>query len=311
MFRYVCVLCALYIIFLTPGVNGQQPLKIWFDNTDTTYGFFSVVEPLSKKCKGAIVLLDGFGGNALSFLDETGIDNSAYTDSFLIVAIPTGMRLYADDAIITILNRSLRQVSEKYHIPANKFAIGGFSAGGVIALRYAELCSENNTGYAIKPAAIFTVDAPVDLEGLYDRAKEDLERAPNSLWGEERNMIVSVLEKAVGTSKADKSGFKKISPFSVKSKTMGNERFLLKVPYRTYHDVDVNWGLKERQRSIYGANMLDASELVRRLILGGNTRAEFIQSKIKGMRANGMRHPHAWNIVDAPELIEWIKKSIH
>ncbi|MGN7782968.1 hypothetical protein ACTJIJ_00520 [Niabella sp. 22666] len=310
MFRCACVICALYI-FLISGVNAQRPQKIWFDKTDTTYGFFSVIEPLSKKYKGAIVLLDGFGGNALSFLEETGIDNCAYTDGFLIVTIPTGMRLYADDAIIRILNKSLRQVSEKYHIPQNKFAIGGFSAGGVIALRYAELCSENITDYAIKPAAIFTVDAPVDLEGLYDRAKEDLERVPNSLWGEERNMIVSVFEKAVGITGVDKSGFKKINPFSVKSKAMGNEKFLLRLPYRTYHDVDVNWGLKERQRSIYGMNMLDASELVRRLILGGNTKAEFIQSKIIGMRSNGLRHPHAWNIVDAPELIEWIEKSIN
>jgi len=278
---------------------------------DTTYGFFSVIEPLSKNCKGAIVLLDGFGGNALSFLGETEIDDRAYTNNLLIVTIPTGPRLYADDAIIVILNKSLLQIAAKYHIPQDKFVIGGFSAGGVIALRYAELCNEHAKEYSIKPAAVFTVDAPVDLEGLYDRAKEDLEMNPNSLWGNERNLIVSAFEKGIGVTRADKKGFRKINPFSVKSKVPGNERFLLQTPYRTYHDVDVNWGLKERQRSIYGANMLDASELVRRLILGGNANAEFVQSKIKGMRAGGQRHPHSWNIVDAAELIEWAKKSMN
>ena len=30
----------------------------------------------------------------------------------------------------------------------------------------------------------------------------------------------------------------------------------------------------------------------------GNKKAQFIQSARKGIRANGMRHPHSWSIVD-------------
>ncbi|MEM6265695.1 MAG: hypothetical protein AAGI38_24545, partial [Bacteroidota bacterium] len=34
---------------------------------------------------------------------------------------------------------------------------------------------------------------------------------------------------------------------------------------------------------------------------------ELIETKNKGHRANGERHPHSWTIVDVPELMRWIK----
>lgn len=288
---------------------AQKTVEKWFNPADSTYGFYLVNEPASKDIKGAIILLDGYGGNA-SFFKEISIDEEAIKNNLLVVAIPTGNRIYADATIIDILNIALREVISTYRIPKNKFIIGGFSAGGVIALKYAELCNENPNTFPVQPCAVFSVDAPVDLLGLYRRAKDDLETNPNGAWGEERNMIINTLEQKLGKPGEKSGAWSKSNVFDVQTKTPGNEKFLYNIPLRTYHDIDIKWLLENRQRSIYGTNMLDASELIRRLMLNGNKRAEFIQSSIKGVRIDGQRNPHSWNIVDAPELMEWVNKFL-
>ena len=300
-------ICILFVILLIYGCSGRQNIqRVWINKADTIYGFFTVQKPASDNVKGVLVLLDGFGGNAEYFLNETQIDEMAFKSGWLLVNIPTGNRLYADSSMMSFLNIALKQTLNKYHLSNKKVAIGGLSAGGVIALRYAELCYEKPENYPVLPAAVFSVDAPVDLERLYHSAKEDLSRNPNGAWGEERKVIISMLEKDLGKPDVNKLEWMSVNPFSVKDSAEGNEKFLYRIPYRTYHDVDINWGLKNRQRSIYGTNMPDASELIRRLNLNGNDQAEFIQSTIKGVRSNGQRHPHSWNIVDAPELMRWL-----
>ena len=77
---------------------------------------------------------------------------------------------------------------------------------------------------------------------------------------------------------------------------------------RVYEDIDVEWQLKERRRSLYDTNILNASELINRLLLSGNNKAEFKTSKQPGQRSNGMRHPHSWSIVDEVECIQWAIK---
>ncbi len=57
--------------------------------------------------------------------------------------------------------------------------------------------------------------------------------------------------------------------------------------------------------------MLDASELVSRLVLMGNKHAEFVSSKTPGRRSNGLRHPHSWSIVDEVDCVQWMKEQLN
>ena len=81
----------------------------------------------------------------------------------------------------------------------------------------------------------------------------------------------------------------------------------MNIPVRVYHDMDVAWQLKNRRRGLMDNNAFCSSELINRLLLMGNERAEFIQSEWPGFRSNGMRHTHSWSIVDEVELIQWMK----
>jgi hypothetical protein len=80
---------------------------------------------------------------------------------------------------------------------------------------------------------------------------------------------------------------------------------------RTYHDVDISWRIINRNQTVHGSNYEVTAELINRLVLMGNSRAEFIQTFQTGYRSNGQRHPHSWSIVNEVELIQWMNKLIH
>lgn len=303
--------CVLIILFVLP-VFSQPAEKIWFDKTDSVYGYYLVIPPSSGRIQAALILLDGYGGNADRFLSETKIQNVAYANDILTVCVPTGMRLYADKSMIELLNRVASDMLSSYHLRKEQFAIGGMSSGGTIALRYAELCMEKPAEFPIRPQAVFDVDSPVDLIGLYQSSEDALQtNNPAWWWLGEARMITDRFKKELGDPKTDIGKYAEVSPFYKDSREPGNERFLKDLAFRTYHDVDVSWHIQNRHHSLYGTNMLNASELVNRLVIMGNNQAEFVSSKIEGRRANGQRHPHSWNIVDEIDLVQWIREKLN
>jgi hypothetical protein len=185
------------------------------------------------------------------------------------------------------------------------------SSGGTIALRYAELSNQQPGNYPIQPKAVFNVDGPVDLVGLYKSSQRDIKKNNGGWWLYECQMIIERLKKELGDPSADLSKYRAVSPLMREDKDSVNEMSLANIAVRTYHDVDAGWFINNRKRSLYETNLLDGSEFINRLFASGNTRAEFIGSKIPGQRSNGQRHPHSWNIVEEIELVQWIKKQLH
>ena len=298
-------------LLLTSNLFSQTIEKIWFDKNDSIYGYYVMIKPASMRVQGALVLLDGYGGNADGFLSETKIHNVAYVNDILTICIPTGTRLYADTKMIELLNKVLADVAKNYGLRKDQFAIGGMSSGGTIVLRYSEMCYENPEQFPIKPKVVFDVDSPVDLIGLYESSEKDLQSKSGGWWLGEDQMIVDRLTKELGDEKTSIDNYNKVSPFYNGAKGPGNEKYLSNVAFRTYHDVDVPWHIQNRRHSIFNTNMLLASELVNRLVLMGNDQAEFVSSKIQGRRSNGQRHPHSWNIVDEIDLVQWVKEKLN
>lgn len=297
-------------LFSVCALLAQQPQKIVFNSSDTLYGYYTITIPQTEKKKVLLVLMDGYGGNAVNFLTETGIDEAAYKKNIVTLCIPTGPRLYADTNIVALLNKAISQTLATYNIPKTKLVMGGFSSGGTILLRYAQMCSANPALYPAVPKMLFTCDSPVDLAGLYHSASKQLTNNFTGWWLDEARMIIDKLHSKFGEPATNKKAWQSINPFNSADTAAGNEKYLKGIAYRTYHDVDVEWQLQNRGRSLYHVNALDASELISRLQLGGHKNAQFIQSKIPGRRSNGQRHPHSWNIIDAAALMQWIEETM-
>ena len=305
--------CTVLVLLLLESLasSGQYIQKNWFNSSDSVYGYYTSIKPSSGRIQGVLVLLDGYSGNADRFLSETKIHNVASANDILTICVPTGERLYLDSSMQNLLNRILDETRHSYQLRNEQFAIGGLSAGGLIALRYVELTRQHPSSFPVQFSACFAVDSPLDLAGLYKSSQRDLKKNNGGWWLYESKWIIDRLNKEVGDPYSNLAKYREVSAFVREAPDSTNERLLKDIPLRTYHDVDITWHLQNRNRSFYETNMLDGSELISRLISLGNKDAEFVAAKQPGRNSDGSRFPHSWSIVDEIELAQWIKRKLH
>ena len=301
--------CLLSILLLgTVPLLAQADLpyqRLVLDEADATYGYYFAIAP--EQIDGAVVLFPGFGQIAESVLVSTALPEVAYQNNLLTLVYAGGQRLTADSLVAGHITRMLRDALDRFDIPTDKFALGGFSSGGTIALRYTQLCHQHPEAYPIQPAAVFMGDSPVDLFRLWAMQEENLQPGNADVSIEEAKRLETALQTAYGaTPRENPDIYRDLSPFSLNPIFGENERWLQDVAVRTYHDVDINWRIQERGQSVFYRNYVASSELINRLRKAGNKRAEFIQTFQTGYRRNGQRHPHSWSIIDAEECVAWI-----
>ncbi len=300
---------ALLLLSSLEQLAAQNYEKVTF-NKDIENGYYLVVEPEADKIEGVMVLLPGFGQIAESIFPESKIHNVAYLHGLLTVAISGGSKLYADEEVTAKLNAVFKYVMKEYSISKESFIIGGFSAGGTISLRYAEYCYEKPEEAAIQPKAVFTVDSPVDLFDIWNYFQREIKKNFSQAGAGEAKFVSEIMLEEIGNPVSNKSKYEELTPFNADLEESGNERYLANIGVRVYHDVDVVWLLQNRRRSLMDSNALASSELISRLLMMDNPRAEFMLAKQPGFRSSGMRHPHSWSIVDEIELIQWVKEML-
>ena len=298
------------LFFLPSFVYSQNIEKVTFDSKDSTTGYYLAIQPQSKNIKGTVVLLTSFLPPE-SLLPETKLHNVASANDILTIVASAKQKLYADSAAIKRITTILKDVATRFSADASKFALAGFDEAGNIALRYTELTYENPSAYLVQPKAVFGIETPVDLFGLWYWAERQIKKNywPGAVG--DAKYYLDVMTKENGTIYNNPEAYKKLSPFNRNEETTGNEQYLQKVPVRLYYDTDIEWHLKNRRNSLYDTKMADGSDLINRLLLAGNNEAEFIASKQPGWRSNGTRHPNSISIVNEVECIHWIKRCLN
>lgn len=297
------------VLFLTCA-SGQVFERVSFNGTNPA-DYYLVVKPESGNIRGVLVLMPGYAERAESIFSQTKLFNVAFGNGILTMAIAGGEKIYADDQVISKLNRGLANLITKYPtVSKDTFILGGISAGGTIGLRYAEYCAENPGKVPVVPKGVFAIDSPVDLGGIYAYFQREIKKNYSPVGVAEANRVSEMMRKEIGTPETNPKRYDELTPFNHLLENEGNEKHLKNMAVRVYEDVDVDWQLKQRRRSLYDTNILNASELICRLMLMGNQRAEFVASKQPGYRSNGQRHPHSWSIVDETECIQWMLKVV-
>lgn len=300
----------VFALLTLSSAIGQNFEKIVFNDKDAD-DYYIQLKPPTERISGVLILLPGYGEKAESIFPSSNLFNTAYANGILTIAIAGGEKIYADETVIDKLNRGLTYFIEKNPtISRDKFVMGGFSAGGTISLRYAEYSVENPTKVPIILKGVFTVDSPIDLGDIWEYFQREIKKNYSEAGVFEAKMISEKMKKEIGTPEKNPKRYNELTPFNHRLTEAGNERYLKNMAVRVYHDIDVEWQLKQRRRSLFDSNQLSASELINRLMLMGNERAEFVSAKQPGVRSNGMRHPHSWSIVDEVECIQWTLKLL-
>lgn len=302
--------CLAALILETPLAYSQTLKKIVLDNKDEYSGYYYVVEPEEDSIAGVLVLVAGFGQRAEDTPPETKLHNVAYVNNILTVFYAGGNKLYADSITQVKLGNVLKDVLSRYKVNKSQFVLGGYSAGGMVAMRYVELCNEFPGKFPIQPKGIFTVDSPIDIFTVYAQLEESAKNNYSEFAAEEAVRAMGYIKKDYGVPAENIPTYARLTAFSMNKDYSQNERFLKNTAVRTYHDVDIAWRIINRNQTVHGSNYEVTAELINRLVLMGNERAEFMQSFQTGYRSNGQRHPHSWSIVNEVELIQWMKEIL-
>lgn len=290
---------------------------IYVNDGDSKSLFYYTVVP-NGKVKGALVLLPSFGENAESVIscNKKLIQLASEKDILtLVLSINNDKGLDDDQLALDFLNTTLNEVTKQYQVPKTKFIFGGFSGGGMLALRYTEMSRDNSAKTSIIPAGVFGVDPPVDLAGLYNTSRRDLLMngdktglSAGKMNGlREAKWIVESYDKVYGGPPEQyPEKYIRCSMYSRSEKDGGNAKYLNNVPVRLYCDPDILWALKERNRDYYDMNAANLSSMINLLNMNGNKGAEFIPAVGKGYRLDGTRHPHSWSIVEPADCLNWM-----
>lgn len=288
-------------------VANEDPYDLYanFDKDSSTL-FYEKIVPKNKPI-GVLVILPGSGEPLVDVRKQISLHILAQKKNLLVIfpSINWGTNKHMHEH--HFLDTIFKQIVKEYKLPKDKFVIGGFSGGGMIALTYAQKANKYPDSTFIKPKAIFGVDPPLDYAHLWKHCENDIERNVSQAAVLESKWIIDMYTKEFGGSPINyKDNYVKYSIFSYSEKDGGNAKYLKTTPVLLYTEPDIIWQIQNRQRDYYDLNCVDIAAMINLLQIQGNKNAKLVVTNNKGRRLNGMKHPHSWSIMDSQECLSWI-----
>ena len=314
-FMLIAALIAAPVILLAQVtqkviVATQDPYNLyWEAGKDSSLLFYNKLVPKNKPV-AALIILAGGGETLDEVMKQINLHALAVEKDMLVVLPSINWGTVKKEEEIKFLNTIFEQLVSEYKIPKDKFLLGGFSGGGMLALTYAEQAN-SGTGTFLKRRAIFGVDPPVDYAHLWNHCERDVERNFSEPAVSEGKSIMAEYRKEFGGSPEEvPENYIKYSIYSHNQKDGGNAKYLLTTPIRLYTEPGIAWQLQNRHRDLYDLNCTDISAMINLLQSRGNKKAEMIVTHDKGRRLNGQIHPHSWSIMDSKDCLDWILKQL-
>lgn len=310
LFLFTCLTCSAQKIERVI-ISNTDPFDLYYStDEDSTTLFYEKIVPKSKPV-GAVVILPGSGEALEDVRKQITLHTLAVQKGLLVIFPSINWGTNKHFAEHQLLDTIFKQIVQQYKVPKDKFVIGGFSGGGMVALTYVEKANMHSDSTFIKPKAIFGIDPPLDYARLWKHCKNDIERNFSEPAIREAEWIIErYTEEFGGSPEQFPENYIKYSIFSYGEKDGGNAKYLIKTPILLYTEPDVLWAMKNRHRDYYDMNAVDIAAMINYLQQQGNASAQLVITNNKGKRLNGMRHPHSWSIMNSQQCLDWIMKQL-
>lgn len=258
--------------------------------------------------KGLLVLLPGLGAHPQNVFQETKLAQEAAQIGLITIVPSVNNRLYLDSASKHLIGMSISQVVKEYPVVNSNFFIGGFSAGGHLALAYAETVVNNSPQNNLVLKAAFGVDPPVDMRQFWQLGQRRIEKKCSKLLVKEGQNIISSLTHLFGGSPDEfPEKYLNGSAFSSIDSLGGNAHLLKSIPIRIYAEPDLDYWRKNFCKSFTEDDLTakTSAMMMSKLQAIGNQNAQYIKTSGKGFIGK-RRFPHSWSIVDVTDCILWM-----
>jgi pimeloyl-ACP methyl ester carboxylesterase len=306
----------LALFFSWPSiVFGQQTRVLQPEPQDSLAGSYRIYESREKPV-GLLVLIPGGAATHDEFTPQGGTPSilpQELADHQVVTIVPAGggYSHWLEDGWLRHLDAIVAETLTTHRIPFDRVVVGGFSAGGTAAVRYAEFCAARRSLAGVRIRGVFAVDAPLDFGRFWRGETLAVRRGAHPGFVAEAKAVLEDMRRVLGGSPDDEpASYLQMSPFSAFVEGGGQARLLAGVPVRLYTEPDIRWWMENRKVDYYSMNAVDAAALILQLQLLGNGQAQLITTRGRGARPSGQRHPHSWSIVDETELQGWILRRV-
>jgi hypothetical protein len=224
VFFFVCFIAFNHVV-------GQNILKGTVRVNDEICTYFTT-QP-KKTVTGIVLLLPGRGERPRQVFKKINLPDVLAAKGYLTVIPDLRYSLFAGKKIKAQINQILKAQSLKYNLEKPDLFIGGFSAGGTVAMSYSELLLSSDSVTSLK--GIFVIDSPLDLERLYNSAERMVKYNCVDLIQKEGRSIKGFLDKSLGGPPNYKpENYLAFSPYSANSPDGGNAKWLKNIAIRLY-----------------------------------------------------------------------------
>ena len=272
--------------------------------------FYQLAPP--RPPQGLLVLLPGRGEPAQNVFRATHLAQEAAARGLLVLVLGLNDRSYLDSTSVLVLDAAIGQAVRATPTLATRVVVGGFSAGGQLAVAYAETVCRDSAQRPWQMRAVLGVDPPLDLVAHWQRAQRHLAAhdCPALQAGDAR--IVRELTQAFGGSPAQVPAvYHARSAFVQGDSLGGNAQYLRRLPVRLYCEPDLLFWQQQYCAALQltDFNAPGAAAFVACLQRQGNRQAQYLPTTGKGFQGKH-RMPHSWSIVDAADCAAWLQQCL-
>lgn len=259
---------------------------------------------ISNNQSAVLILFPCFPCDIENTKNEANFLKNIEKDGVTTLLLDFNQKLYLTNKEKIEYAKIINSILDKNKIKKENIFIGGFSSGGNISIILSNFLLK--TKDIIQPTGAFAVDSPLDLEELYNGAKKDIEKNISEDAVNEGFFLVELLEKEIGKPNENIEKYEEFSPYLMSSNSTTNIEFLNTIKIRLYCEPDLEWQQKNRSRKYEDLNAYKLEKTYNSLLNLGSNTVEFVKTENKGVRANGEKHPHSWNIVERESLLKWM-----
>ncbi len=258
----------------------------------------------AAKQKAVLVLFPCFPCNIEHTKAEAGFLKDIEKEGISVLLLNYNGKLFLTEAEKKEYALALEAIFDKNKINRDNVFLGGFSSGGNVAFLLSGYLMKNKN--SVQPKGLLVVDSPVDLEKLYHNAERDVVANVDPDAVEEGKFLIEMFERELGKPNEHPGKYKEASPYLISVNSTENIRYLKGIKTRFYCEPDLEWQQNNRGRKFEDLNAFMLKKANQSLTDLGSRTAEYIETRNRGIRANGKKHPHSWNIVDHEGLVKWM-----
>lgn len=297
------IIILVLIIISCKGQNNDDIQTEKPVSDEITTSDFELIK--SEKQNGLLILFPCFPCDAKNTFSEFKISEISIKNGFSVLAMNLNQHLFLNKSEKLKLGEQLEKIVLENNLPKENVFIGGFSSGGNVSLLISNYLVESKS--KIQPKGVFVVDSPIDLLALYKTAQKNLKMEFSKPSIQEATWIKNFFDKEFGNPENGIENYEKYSPYTLETQNIENLKNLKKLKVRFYTEPDLKWWQENRKNDYEDLNAYYIKNLSDQLKTKfGSENIELIETKNKGYRANGERHPHSWSIVNEKDLMKWM-----